>query len=390
MERFKDLNERKVYGNYDVHIMHHYTTLAGLSGILHKGYIEARESKGDHDWGELIQSKEVVSFLDSRYDNELENLVWANNNNNTLNGRTQHLALHMDKIAVLIETNLDEMDEPVELLTTMVRSANKVSKGWNESFDKAEKDLEYANGILTELFPKEVVEKEVWTDEEIKEWEAKVEACKWCREGFKKNSYTYQMGDVEWLTSWDMFKTDYDHIETDENGQRIYKRTWHWHPWEGYNSIKEDCEALLNGGVKRLTEEEQAELQKYVDESDVRGVFNFLRKRGVPLEFFKDSSRYCYNNKHNPWEMIDGLKGLADSIRNILVNTDWIDVELRVPQNIKLTQDNCRIHIFSGIDLKATDRERIQKIVDYNNKKKQPLDIRIVNANEEPQLLSKE
>lgn len=387
MENFSTLKEREVRKGYDVHVMRHYTTLAGLSGILHKGYLEARESKGDNDWGDLIQSKEVVSFLDPRYDSELDTLIWANDNDNTLDGRTMHLALHMAKIAVLIETNLDEMDEPVELLTTMVRSAEKVSKGWNKSFDKAEEDLAYANGMLEELFPKEVTEKALWTDEEIREWEKKVEACKWCRPGYQENSWSIHMSDVEWLKSWDMFRTDYDSAEMGEDGHKVYKRKWHWHPWESYQKIKAECEDFLNSGIQKLTEEEQKELQDYVDNSNVRGVFKFLRRKGVPLEYFKD--RWKYNRDHNPnaWEKIDGLEPLVDAIKKLLTDNNWVDIELRVPQNIKLTPNNCRIHIFADVHMNDTDKGRIQKIIDYNSKKKQPLDIRIVHKGETPDLL---
>ena len=134
METFKDLREREIRPNYNVHKLHHYTTMMGLSSILRKGYIEARESKGDADFGDMIKNHKAVSFLDGDYDNELEQFYSCNDQGRTLEGLTFHLGLHQKTVCALIEVDLDKLpeDNEVEFLETITWNALREVDEWND------------------------------------------------------------------------------------------------------------------------------------------------------------------------------------------------------------------------------------------------------------------
>ena len=138
-----------------------------------------------------------------------------------------------------------------------------------------------------------------------------------------------------------------------------------------------------------MDDKTEEEFQRAIDDADVRKVFNILRGLGVPLQYFRDKWKLP-DDEVNAWRRFTGLDFVTSGINKLLLHKDWVDIELRVPQDIRLTPDNCRIHIFSNIRMSDTDKKRIQSIIDYNNKKKAPLDIRIVEGGQEPDLLSEE
>lgn len=352
METFNSLLEREIKPGYEAHKLHHYTTMMGLSSILRKGYIEARESKGDADFGDMIKNHKVVSFLDGDYDNELEQFYSCNDQGKTLEGLTQHLGLHMKTVCALIEVDLDKLpeDDEVELLETITWSAFKEVDRWND--DVYDGDEYYHNIKALYETKMEFYNNKNYNSDQLK---AALKE-RGVSEDFIKNSRFRR--DCEFYSSGDPFP-DYC--------QRSLKNAMD-HA-EGSRGVK----------LEKMSDTEIAEMKKAIEDVDVRTVYRMLRRKGIPAKWFDEikerkpggwlgeAEGYYWSKSNAAGSLIRYVFSAMQRSKKPFFGPTF---EMRIPNNIPLTADNCKIYIFKNIIQKDIDKERVEKVLEYNNSHK--------------------
>ena len=132
------ISEGEIGNLKGIRFIRHYTTLKGLLSILKDGKIKANESEGDIQWSNLaydLGSKQVVSFLDSRYDDEKEYLVVANDNDTTMSD-TWALGLHIDEVCAYIEYNFDKIPQDILNKATFIKFLEEAVPGYTEAWNE--------------------------------------------------------------------------------------------------------------------------------------------------------------------------------------------------------------------------------------------------------------
>jgi len=137
---FDEYNEILTEGNIgyvkDILTIRHYTTLSGLLSILKDNCIKAQQSDGDEQWEDMadIGENTVVSFLDSRYDDEKQYLASANKNNTTMKN-TSVLGWHLNEICAYIEYDFDSLPQNIRDKADFVKfletAIEAFVEGWN-------------------------------------------------------------------------------------------------------------------------------------------------------------------------------------------------------------------------------------------------------------------
>ena len=140
--------EGQIDGLKNVSIIRHYTTGSALKSILNKGYIEARESPGDDDWKDYdLFDKRVVSFHDKRTDPEWNSFIDANKKGVSMNGLTNTLALHMDKVCACIEIDYDKLPQLIQDKTHLLNIYGKKAKDFCNLWNFVIKDVDGDNAF---------------------------------------------------------------------------------------------------------------------------------------------------------------------------------------------------------------------------------------------------
>ena len=387
IERLPLLNdyliEAQVDGLKDVKIIRHYTTGDGLKSILKAGYIEARESEGDDDWKAYdLFDKKVVSFHDKRTDPEWNTFIKANNRGISMEGTTPTLGLHDKKVCACIEIDYEKLPELMQqkthLLNIYGEKAENFANYWNYYVDETVKDK---NGIVAnyackvdvlQLF-KDIVEGkydikmedalnelhneydviENWDNEKAKPLVKKIE-------NIFKNHYPQK----------DLYEEVKDYLGNKR--KFIYYETKIYFMCLPYISNNENtCEELkknltsINGAIddckqhikfyslrnfKRFEDDEIEQFKEMVIKFDVIGTVKMLKNHGWR---FGDSEllHFCkYRVKRDNGKYTDGSLGIwLDEIlksKNRIINAN---IEIRIPCNVELNKENCKIIIFNGI-----------------------------------------
>ena len=367
----------------DVKIIRHYTTGDGLKAILKAGYIEARESEGDDDWKAYdLFDKKVVSFHDKRTDPEWNTFIKANNRGISMEGTTPTLGLHDKKVCACIEIDYEKLPELMQqkthLLNIYGEKAENFANYWNYYVDETVKDK---NGIVAnyackvdvlQLF-KDIVEGkydikmedalnelhneydviENWDNEKAKPLVKKIE-------NIFKNHYPQK----------DLYEEVKDYLGNKR--KFIYYETKIYFMCLPYISNNENtCEELkknltsINGAIddckqhikfyslrnfKRFEDDEIEQFKEMVIKFDVIGTVKMLKNHGWR---FGDSEllHFCkYRVKRDNGKYTDGSLGIwLDEIlksKNRIINAN---IEIRIPCNVELNKENCKIIIFNGI-----------------------------------------
>lgn len=146
--KFNEFNKLLSEGNIgylnNIKTIRHYTTLSGLVSILKDGCIKAQESEGDVQWETLdydLHSDIVVSFLDSRYDDELQILKTANKNKDIMQD-TMVLGLHLNEICAYIEYDYDSLPKHIQdkagFINFLEQAVPGFTEGWNYMIETIE------------------------------------------------------------------------------------------------------------------------------------------------------------------------------------------------------------------------------------------------------------
>jgi len=376
--------EAQIDGLKDVKIIRHYTTGAGLKAILKDGYIEAKESKGDEDWKAYdLFDKKVVSFHDVRTDPEWNTFIKANNRSISMEGTTSTLGLHDKKVCACIEIDYDKLPELMQqkthLLNIYGEKAENFANYWNYYVDETVKDK---NGIVA------------W-------YACRVDVLQLCK-NIAEGKYDSKMEDAlnelhnEWnvINNWDnekakplvkeienIFKKHYPqkdlykevkdylgnkrkficnetkryfmgfhYIANDENTCEELKKHLKQID-EEINDSKEQVKFYSTRNFKRFDDDEIEQFKEMVIKFDVIGTVKMLKNHGWR---FGDSQllRFCGYRvlQQDIGKYTDGSIGIwLDELlksKNRIINAN---VEIRIPCNVKLNKENCKIIIFNGI-----------------------------------------
>lgn len=387
IERLPLLNdyliEAQVDGLKDVKIIRHYTTGAALKSILKDGYIEARESKGDEDWAAYdLFDKKVVSFHDKRTDPEWNTFIKANNRRISMEGTTPTLGLHDKKVCACIEIDYEKLPELMQqkthLLNIYGEKAENFANYWNYYVDETVKDKNgivawYACRVDVLQLCKDIVEGKYdntmeealnilhnqydvmkkWDDENAKPLVKEIEKI------FKKH---YPQKDL------------YEEIRDYLYNKRIficYETSRYFMAFPYIGSNENTCEELkkkltrINDEIddskqhvkfyssrnfKRFEDNEIEQFKEMVIKFDVIGTVKMLKNHGWR---FGDSDllHFCgYRIKQDNGKYTDGSLGIwLDDLlnsKNRIVNAD---IEIRIPCNVEINKENCKIIIFNGI-----------------------------------------
>ena len=387
--------EAQVDGLKDVKIIRHYTTGAALKSILKNGYIEARESKGDEDWeGYDLFDKKVVSFHDVRTDPEWDTFIKANNRSISMEGTTPTLGLHDKKVCCCIEIDYEKlpqlMQDRTHLLNIYGGKAEEFANYWNLYVDETVKDK---NGIVA------------W-------YACRVDVLQLCKD-IADGKYDSKMEDAlnelhdEWnvIDNWYNEKSKplvkeiekifrkhypqkdlYEEVKDYLGNERkfICYETKRYFMGFGYiDSAKDTCDELkkdsrhINSEInnskqqvkfystrnfKRFEDDEIKQFKEMVIKFDVIGTVKMLKNHGWR---FGDSDllRFCYyRSQQSNGKYISGALGIwLDDLlksKNRIINAN---IEIRIPCNVELNKENCKIIIFNGI-CDATKQSGLRKL----------------------------
>lgn len=377
------LIEAQIDGLKDVKIIRHYTTGAGLKSILKDGYIEAKESKGDEDWEAYdLFDKKVVSFHDARTDPEWNTFIKANNKGVSMEGTTPTLGLHDKKVCACIEIDYEKLPELMQqkthLLNIYGQKAENFANYWNCYVDETVKDK---NGIVAWYackadviqLCKDITEGKYDVKMEealntlhdqnnvIKKWndETAEPLVKEIEKIFKKH---YPQKDLyEEIRDYSYHKQKFICYETsryfmafpwisdDENTCEKLKRST-----KRINNELDESRQLVNfyssRNFKRFEDDEIEQFKEMVIKFDVIGTVKMLKNHGWR---FGDSNllHFCGGRmKRDNGKYTDGSLGIW--LDNLLKNKNRIinaNIEIRIPCNVELNKENCKIILFNGI-----------------------------------------
>lgn len=325
MMRFREYNIEGT--KYNVKKIRHYTTLKNLLSILKLGYLRPHKSRGDRDFSQFITEEEskAVSFLDANMDSEIETILDQNNRQGDINGRTMHLALHMDKIATMIEIDLDKYQSPedIKLLSNFKHNYTYFLDNWNQAVE----DLK-------------IREKDVILHHDA------VEA--------------HKKGDIE--TYNDCVSQMSDHY------QNWFLSCRKPHTWESDNSfIKGDenrYQDFLKYKFKPMTEDMKARLKSYCDNNDVRGVYRCMLRLGFDRNIILEPWKH-----EILWSLPQQIHNAVSDLRSLISDNGlYSAVELRSNSKVYLNKDSSTVYVFLGLVNGTNQAELLPEIKPYENR----------------------
>ena len=309
------LREYNIEGTkYNVDKIRHYTTMKGLLSILKLGYLRPHKSKGDRDYSFLSdEEKYAVSFLDSNIDTEYDTVLYQNFKQGTIANDTYHLALHMHKIAVMIEIDLNKYKSPedIKLMSNFKNNNLFFIDNWNQTVE--------------------------WLKVRERDINLHYEATEAYKTGDIKtyNDCVNQMSDS--YQSW--------FLDNRKPG------TW------GADSsfIKSDkvrYEDFKKYKFKPMTDAMKAQLKSYCDNYDITSIYKFMMRLGF------DKSLIMETWKHEiPWSFPQRIHNAISDLRSLMANKGQnAPVELRSFNKVYLNKDSAIINVFLGL-VKGTDSE---------------------------------
>lgn len=285
----------------------HYTTLEGLLSILNDGYIKAQESEGDVQWdyrgydGVELGTSKVVSFLDSRYDNEKDFLEDANKNNETML-ETWVLGMHVEEICAYIEYNFDKIPQNILDKAVFIKYLENAVPGYTDAWNRMIETIEEFN-----------LRKTIKTREDFEE-------------------FIHQDGLINYGAAWN-WHAAYQYVDADDEVQEIIdvikKRKL-----KPYSNA--DTKALLDACI--------------VD--DKKAILSILKAHG----WKKGDDQNYYILEMLP--KTDTMFGTVDNCNFLdYINTKYfksdkkyiIPGEIRIACDIPLNIPGCTIHIFDNV-----------------------------------------
>ena len=324
---FDRFNEYKIENSkYDVKEIRHYTTLKGLLSILKLGYLRPHKSRGDRDFSEFLSEDDMkaISFLDANIDTEIEYILKQNDIKGTMNGLTDHLALHMDKIAAMIAVDLDKYENPedIKLLGNFKYAADAFIEGWNDA-------IEYFK-------------------ERLKDAERIVNLKKAYDEGGQKGYDEYLEGiDDKQFVDWVKWARS--------------PGSWAWE-----KEIKKDIaryEDASRYNLKPLSDEMKEQLRKCCQEYDVPGVYRIFMKLGIDKKLI----RYSWSD--TAWMFPQEIRNAFGKMRSILEKRGiYAPVELRSMNKVYLNKDNSTIYVFTGLVEGTGQEELLPEVKQYEGR----------------------
>ena len=380
--------EGQVDGLKDVKIIRHYTTSAGLLNILKNGYIEARESEGDDDWKAYdLFDKKVVSFHDERTDPEWDTFIEHNSRKISMAGCTPTLGLHDKKVCACIEIDYDKLDKLIQdrthLLNIYGKKAEEFANKWNAIIENSREN----NGIIAFYkckvdFCQFLLDTINGDDEKLK---ASLEHI-WDQYGLKKKKDDPESQPalseirkifLKYYTEDELDKQEDDSWYSSYNETMFISeisRYFGWglpgeYPSDGkyMYQIKDELEynkRLVNfytrANLRTFTDEEIEQLSEYAIKFDVVSVVKMMHRHGWRLGDSKLNTIFggyrgqLKNGKYADGTMIWWIDALMKSKKKI-VNAN---IEIRIPANVELNSENCKIIIFDGI-CEAIDAKRL-------------------------------
>ena len=361
--------EGQIDGLKNVSIIRHYTTGSALKSILNKGYIEARESPGDDDWKDYdLFDKRVVSFHDKRTDPEWNSFIDANKKGVSMNGLTNTLALHMDKVCACIEIDYDKLPQLIQDKTHLLNIYGKKAKDFCNLWNFVIKDVDGDNAFynvkleLINLVKKANAKgneelhdslKYIWGRIKYKDSKAQT-AWKIIEDIFKKyypNKDLYEEIDTYNMSyRKDPFIVDVCERCMDNISYRYPEDVNSTDFLDKVNETKKFLNFFNRTNLKPFTDEDTTELAEYAIKFDVINVIKTLAKHGWRFGDYNMGTMFLGIGRGNDGKLYDGT--LIYWIEKLSKNKDRIinaNIEVRIPSNVNLTKDNCKIIIFDGI-----------------------------------------
>lgn len=321
------LREYNIEGTkYNVEKIRHYTTLKGLLSILKLGYIRPHKSRGDRDYSFLSdEEKNAVSFLDSNIDTEYDTVLYQNFKQGTIKNDTFHLALHMDKIAAMIEIDLDKYKTPedIKLLGNFKSNYTFFLDNWNQEI----KNLN-------------VKRKDVILHHNA------VEA--------------YKKGDIE--TYNDCVSQMSDHY------QNWFLECRKPHTWESDNSFVRGDEKRYQDFMKYkfvpMTDTLKSQLKSYCDNNDLTGIIKCMMRLGFDKELILEPWTHEIMWSF-PQKIHNAVSDLGSLIRD---NGLHSAVELRSPNKVYLNKDSATVNVFLGLVKGTGSEDLLPEVKQYENR----------------------
>ena len=377
------LNEGKVDGLKNVSTIRHYTTFAALKSILSKGYIEARESKGDEDWEDYnLGEKKVVSFHDLRTDPEWDNILRYNKDKMSLDGKTQTLGLHGDKVCACIEIDFDKLDKIIQdkahLLNIYGQKADEFVNFWN-SHVKWMADNKLPITAKIKLL-NEGINKLISLIKDNNEEITKVVKQMLNEDYYRSKVLESENGNLLLKELIDIFKKYYSDSQLDEDTETewgssaplryalIYRILDKFKekfgkdfkenllkPLEITDSDKLMIEIVNQKNYKEYSEDERKELIEAVKNFDLLKVVKMVTRHGWSkgdIKKYRKANYFVFARRVQLNNNIYGDATLLFWMDSLMENKDRIingDVEIRIPANVEINKENCKIIIFDGI-----------------------------------------
>lgn len=396
------LNEAQIDGLKDVKIIRHYTTGAGLKSILKNGYIEARESKGDEDWKAYdLFDKKVVSFHDARTDPEWNTFIKANDKGVSMEGTTPTLGLHDKKVCACIEIDYEKLPELMQqkthLLNIYGQKAEDFANYWNYYVDETVKDkngivawygcradiLQLCKDIAEGKYDVKMEEalntlhdqygvKKKWDDEKakplVKEFE-KIFSKHYPQKDLYKEEKDYLGNKIKFIIhETSRYFMGFPYISDNENTcEELKKKSTRID--EEIKESQEKVKFYSTRNFKRFEDDEIEQFKEMVIKFDVIGTVKMLKNHGWR---FGDSEllHFCgYRVQQDNGKYIDGSLGIwIDDLLQSKKRIVNANIEIRIPCNVELNKENCKIIIFNGIcdatnqsDLKSLPKKYYDK-----------------------------
>ena len=368
----KRLNEGQVDGLKDVKIIRHYTTGAALKSILKTGIIKASVSRGDKDWEgyDKLHDKKVISFHDARTDPEWDTIIKANERKFSIQGKTPTLGLHDDKICCCIEIDYDKLDKLIQDSSHLLNIYGRVAESFINLWNYIIADEECGqNGYAAFYGVKyDIMKLGMYAIENEDKVPELYNSIKYIWKSYNvKHIYKDKKAQLAWKKVEEIFKKYYPDKDLYEVKDYLgHKMPFIVHDFSKYvnynlpkyyeikyqlDDAKEHYEFYKNRKFSIFKDDEIEEFKDAVIKFDVIKVVKMLKKHGWR---FGDSDIYefnyyhevCYKDKkYYSADLIKWIDQLARS-KNRIINAK---IEIRIPYDIKLDKDNCKIIIFNGI-----------------------------------------
>lgn len=386
--------EAQIDGLKNVKTIRHYTTGASLKKILRLGYIEARESEGDEQWSAYdLHDYKVVSFHDERTDPEWDDIIEYNNRKMSIDGWTYTLGLHAKKICACIEIDYEKIDNLIQNKTHLLNIYEKKAKEFAYLWNWIIQNKVTENGILALTKCKLELTKlmlNIYYDnnEELKksfefilDYYSVKEKCEQpegklaanvIRKIFSKyytddelNKIVSNDNQFRNRNNWEAFYINLSACILDIP-QHIPQNDNDVHSANQYiKQLNAQVKFYSRKHFKIFTDDEIEKLSEYCVKFDVVSVIKMMRSHGWEpgdselggniFNLIRLPARYedkYYDGTLLMW--VDKLLKNANKIVNA-------DIEIRIPSNVEINKDNCRILIFDGL-CEATKQEYLTRL----------------------------